>query len=116
MKFVSAIEDAFFNKQKMGVNCFPTIRRGGGRSEGKMSKDNYHCSTKGFLGDLIGDFFWVPFFSILDLRTQKSSCPFHSFQLFTAVEIILVSIFTLLKTNARTGELKTGHFGNIGCK
>ena len=30
--------------------------------------------------------------------------------------IILVSIFTLLKTNARTGELKTGHFGNIGGK
>ena len=39
-----------------------------------------------------------------------------SFQLFTAVEIILVSIFTLFKTNARTGELKTGHFGNIGGK
>ena len=39
-----------------------------------------------------------------------------SFQLFTAVKIILVSIFTLLKTNARTGELKTGHFGNIGGK
>ena len=39
-----------------------------------------------------------------------------SFQLFTAVKIILVSIFTLLKTNVRTGELKTGHFGNIGGK
>ena len=36
-----------------------------------------------------------------------------SFQLFTAVRIILVSINV---TNVRTGELKTGHFGNIGGK
>ena len=37
-----------------------------------------------------------------------------SFQLFTVGEIILVSILLLLlETNARTGELKTGHCKNV---
>ena len=71
VKFVSAIEDAFFN-QKMGVNLFPG-KRGGG-SEGKMAKDH-----------TFPPFFFNPSLSKQDAVFKGSDCIDSNFDALSAL-------------------------------